>query len=211
MSASGAVLEVDVWSDFLCPWCYVASSRVEWLAADERVSLRRLPYELHPNVPIGGRSTARVYGHGDPERAERALAGFATLSAAEGLGWQMPDTVPNTRLALAVDEWLRRHEPDVHPSFHTTVFDELWAAGGEIGTSDALAALVERSGGNGAEAIDGARIAIAEGWLEASHAGAVEKGVTGTPAFVFGELVVPGLQDQAFFERIVSRLISRAH
>lgn len=34
-------LEVDVWSDFLCPWCYVASRRVEWLAADERVTLRR--------------------------------------------------------------------------------------------------------------------------------------------------------------------------
>ena len=188
-------LEVDVWSDFLCPWCYVASRRVEWLAADERVTLRRLPYELHPSIPPEGRSTVRGYGRGDRERAERALAGFVTLSAAEGLGWRMPERVPNTRLALAVDEWLRRHASEVHVPFHAAVFDELWAAGGEIGAEAALA---------------GARTAIAEGWLEASHLAATERGVTGTPAFAFGALVVPGLQDQAFFERIVDRLAARA-
>ncbi len=210
MTGSPARLEVDVWSDFLCPWCYVASARVEWLAADERIRLRRLPYELHPNVPTAGRSTALVYGHGDRERAERALGGFATLAAAEGLGWQVPDLVPNTRLALAVDEWLRRNDPDTHPRFHVGVFDELWAAGGEIGTDTALAAIVERSGGDPAAALDGARLAIEEGWLDASHAAATDRGVTGTPAFAFGDLVVPGLQDQAFFERIVDRLAARA-
>ena len=54
------------------------------------------------------------------------------------------------------------------------------------------------------------RTGVAEGWLDASHADAIDQGVTGTPAFVFGELVVPGLQDQAFFERIVDRLVARA-
>lgn len=122
----------------------------------------------------------------------------------------MPERVPNTRLALAVDEWLRRHASEVHVPFHAAVFDELWAAGGEIGDEAALGPIVERCGGDADAALAGARTAIAEGWLEASHLAATERGVTGTPAFAFGALVVPGLQDQAFFERIVDRLAARA-
>ena len=203
------MLEVDVWSDFLCPWCYVASARVEWLAADERIVVRRRPFELHPEVPLEGRPTARVYGHGDRARAERALRGFATLAAEEGLGWQHPERVPNTRRALGVDEWLRRNRPGVHPGFHVGVFDAIWAAGRDIGDDRTLAELVDRAGGDAEEALIGAADAVAGGWLEESRAEAQRRGVTGTPAFAFGQFVVPGLQDRPFFERIIDRLAAR--
>jgi predicted DsbA family dithiol-disulfide isomerase len=67
-------IEIDVYSDFVCPWCFIGSRRLE--AALESfgyldVVTRHHPYLLYPNVSADGvdlrASLARRYGHG-PER-----------------------------------------------------------------------------------------------------------------------------------------------
>ncbi|MEM9607642.1 MAG: DsbA family protein [Actinomycetota bacterium] len=202
----GARLRVDVWSDFLCPWCYVASPRVRWLDADDRVEVVRLPYQLHPSIPVAGRLTADVYGRGDRERAEAALRGFAEMCEAEGLPWRVPTKVPNTQMVLAIDDWLRERDPDVHRRFHDLVFAALWAEDRDLTSSAVVAELVEAAGGP----VDDALVA---GSGEGAHArladlrqSANEVGVGGTPSFVFGQLVVPGMQAEEWFERIVTKM-----
>jgi predicted DsbA family dithiol-disulfide isomerase len=41
-------LVVDVWSDFVCPWCYLASTSLERLAQEQGMSVIWHSYELRP-------------------------------------------------------------------------------------------------------------------------------------------------------------------
>ena len=52
---------VEVFSDTVCPWCYVGKHRFEQALAarpDLPVELHWLPFELNPDLPAGGADRA---------------------------------------------------------------------------------------------------------------------------------------------------------
>src|ERR1700709_1895215 len=55
-------LVVDMVSDLICPWCFVAKRRVEKAAAilGQKVEIHWLPFELNANMPVDGLDR-RVY------------------------------------------------------------------------------------------------------------------------------------------------------
>jgi predicted DsbA family dithiol-disulfide isomerase len=60
-------MEVKVWSDYICPWCYLGRDRTALLRTLDVVATP-LPFELHPELPPQGRHVkpngrlAAVYG-----------------------------------------------------------------------------------------------------------------------------------------------------
>src|SRR5687767_9202081 len=67
-------LEIDVYSDFMCPWCFIGSRRLQEALesiSDLDVATRHHPYLLYPNTPVEGidlrASLAQRYGQ-NPER-----------------------------------------------------------------------------------------------------------------------------------------------
>ncbi len=50
-------IEIDVYSDFVCPWCFIGSRRLQRALesfAHLEVVTRHHPYLLYPNVPVDG-------------------------------------------------------------------------------------------------------------------------------------------------------------
>ena len=50
-------IEIDVYSDFVCPWCFIGSRRLQVALesfAHSEVVRRHHPYLLYPNVPVDG-------------------------------------------------------------------------------------------------------------------------------------------------------------
>ena len=93
-------LQVDIWSDVMCPWCAVGYTQfaraVEQLAGEIEVETRWMPFELNPDTPPEGKGQARhlaqVYGRSEQEvaamRAQMletaARAGFPMNYTGEG-------------------------------------------------------------------------------------------------------------------------------
>lgn len=86
-------MQIDIWSDIACPWCYVGKRRLEGaLAAFDRagdVEVTWHSFELDPAAPAAydGEYVARLaskYGR-SPEEAAAMLAGMTEMAAAEGL------------------------------------------------------------------------------------------------------------------------------
>jgi predicted DsbA family dithiol-disulfide isomerase len=86
-------MDVEIWSDIACPWCYVGKRRFEAaLAAFEHrdeVNVRWRSFELDPGAPAqreGDNATnlARKYGMSLDE-AQAKLAEMTALAAADGL------------------------------------------------------------------------------------------------------------------------------
>jgi predicted DsbA family dithiol-disulfide isomerase len=57
-----AVLQVEVWSDVVCPWCYIGKRRLEGAIADEPGEVRIIhrAFQLDPDARTEGKRTIEV-------------------------------------------------------------------------------------------------------------------------------------------------------
>jgi predicted DsbA family dithiol-disulfide isomerase len=97
-------MRVDIWSDVICPWCYVGKARFEKalssFAHRDEVEVVYHSFELDPGYPKDSRETTfamlgRKYGMSEAE-ARAAESRVAGLAEAEGLGFQPERPVGNT-------------------------------------------------------------------------------------------------------------------
>ena len=189
-----------VWSDYLCPWCYLGRDRT---ALFERlgVSVTPLPYDLHPELPPVGR---RVSPNG---RLAEVFAYIGSECAVVGLPFSPPEHIPNTRLALRAAEIVRSRWPESFPAVDRALFEAVFLTGEDIGDPDELGRVLARAGVD-AEAVSVALDAghgIAE--LRVSMEAAHEAGVSGTPAWLLdGRLLIPGVQDHESIAIWVERM-----
>lgn len=83
-----APLDVTLWSDFLCPWCWNASLRLEALEAEFGGAIRIdwKSYLLRPEPRVGGDlERFRAYTRSwERPAADEPLAGFRTWQGDEG-------------------------------------------------------------------------------------------------------------------------------
>jgi predicted DsbA family dithiol-disulfide isomerase len=97
-------MRVDIWSDIVCPWCYIGNSRFSRALADfeHRDDVEVVPrsFELDPSIPEGQATPildllASKYGM-SPAQAQQAEARVAALAEAEGLDFTVDRAMGNT-------------------------------------------------------------------------------------------------------------------
>jgi predicted DsbA family dithiol-disulfide isomerase len=97
-------MRVDVWSDVVCPWCYLGKARFEKALVGfphrDEVEVTFRSFELDPDRPKSERGTVlgmltQKYGlsEADARQADERVAG---LARAEGLGFQADRPLGNT-------------------------------------------------------------------------------------------------------------------
>src|SRR5690348_10429292 len=89
-------MNVEIWSDIVCPWCYIGKRRFESALARfahrDEVKVTWRSFELDPNAPRHSPGTlndllARKYGM-SLERAASSHAQLTALAADEGLEYK---------------------------------------------------------------------------------------------------------------------------
>jgi predicted DsbA family dithiol-disulfide isomerase len=92
-------MKVEIWSDVVCPWCYIGKRRFESALARfehaDEVEVEWKSFELNPDAPRRRGSTAehlaRKYGW-TPEQVAASNERLTALAAAEGLEYRMDET-----------------------------------------------------------------------------------------------------------------------
>jgi predicted DsbA family dithiol-disulfide isomerase len=199
-------MRVDIWSDVICPWCYVGKARFEKalssFAHRDEVEVVYHSFELDPSYPKDSRETTfamlgRKYGmsEADARAAESRVAG---LAEAEGLGFQPERPVGNTfdihrvlHLGLA---------KGVQPQLLNAVNDAYFGQGRQVFDRDVITEIASETGLDATAAgdvIDGD--AYAED-VRHDELQARQLGVSGVPFFVFDmALGVSGAQPTEMF------------
>jgi predicted DsbA family dithiol-disulfide isomerase len=86
---------VEIWSDVVCPWCYIGKRRFEAALQEfphaEEVAVRYRSFELDPSAPTEPTETVvealgRKYG-GGPAAGRRMVDGVADVAAEVGLSF----------------------------------------------------------------------------------------------------------------------------
>jgi predicted DsbA family dithiol-disulfide isomerase len=185
-------VDAVVWGDPVCPWCYVGQRRTALLRS-LGVTVVHRPYQLHPSTPIGGRPLTLAPG----SRIEAVYRHLAEACEREGLPFRLPATTPNTMRFLAATEVVRARWPEAHDALWAAGYAAHFAEGRDVGDPTIFRQLVDQAGADGAGRAE----------VEAEREVALDAEVTGVPAWrLDGRLLIPGLQDEAFFTRVVERL-----
>jgi predicted DsbA family dithiol-disulfide isomerase len=197
-------VRVTVWSDYCCPWCYLALDRLE-LLGELGVVVDVLPFELHPETPLDG------HRHRSDGRTAGAFARVGAECAEVGLPFSPPDATPNTAMVLGAAEAVRRTAPAAFPSLHRRLFRARWVDGHDLGDEGVVTALVADAGADPEVVRAWQADGRAEAAMAEARAAAGECGVSATPAFRFDTgLVVTGVHPRESLARWVTRMADRA-
>lgn len=212
-------LTVEIWSDVVCPWCYIGKRRFEQAAAelDGEVDLDVVyrPYQLDPTASPGKSGPvfdAYARKFGGPEQAQMILDRVTDAAAGEGLDFRMDRALrANTLLAHRLLWW---SEQPASPIQQETMKERLLQAyfvdGLDIGLPETLADLAADLGADREEvlgflATDAGRDEVAN-YLEF----AADQGITAVPTFVInGQWAVPGAQEPDTFVKVIRRLADK--
>jgi predicted DsbA family dithiol-disulfide isomerase len=209
-------MRVEIWSDVVCPWCYIGKRKFEEALARyegrDDVEIVYRPYQLDPKAPPGSATPVfEAYSRkfGGPEMAEKIIDNVTGAAAEVGLGFRMDRAVRANTLAshrllrLAEHEYGLATQHDLKERLLAAYFVE----GRNVGDHDTLVDIAEAAGiaRDRAQALLDSDEGIAETRAEIAQANELD--ITAVPTFVFdGRWAIPGAQDPDLFLRAMRRV-----
>jgi predicted DsbA family dithiol-disulfide isomerase len=172
--------DLEIYADFICPWCYIGLERLNRLEKERSVSFHWKAYLLRPDIPSGGVPLSAILS---PERLQEAEATVREETRAAGLPLNRPPLVPNTHQAHEVA--LLADERGVGDAYHRAVFNAYFGQAQNIGDPEVLAAIGETVGMDRVEILDALRTGRYRDAVDRADRDGHERGVRGVPTFVF--------------------------
>lgn len=136
MTHDKPVLEVSVFSDYICPFCYIGSRRLLRLADEFDLRVNWCGTELHPETPPEGMRLSRL-GYASDTLAQM-MAAIETLAREEGLEFAAREYIANSHQALLLAEAAKHAGHDIFYALHEGLFHGYFARGQNIGDKDVL-------------------------------------------------------------------------
>ncbi len=199
-------MKIDVFSDPICPWCFIGKRRLE-RALDARhvgngVSIHWRAFQLNPGMPPEGmaRDSYLALKFGGDARASQIYRAIGEAGAAEGIDFafdrieRTPNTVNAHRLIRHAAATARDGE------VAEALFTGYFLHGRDLGDIDVLADIASECGIDRESAR--AFLDSEEGAPEvrAEHDYAVSLNITGVPCFIVeGRYAVVGAQEPDAF------------
>ena len=207
-----APVRLDIFSDPVCPWCYVGKANLDRALADHPdhpFQIQWHPFQLNPDMPAEG-VDKRAY-------LEEKFGGKARVDAvherlrevARGAGVEMdpdkPQRMPNTLNAHRLIHWAGIE--GVQPAVVTALMRAYWTEGRDIGD---LHTLADIAGENGMDREATLRLLQSDADaddIQARDRDARRKGVNAVPTFLIAQqYVVSGAQPPETWGKVIEEI-----
>ncbi|MBA3654288.1 MAG: DsbA family oxidoreductase [Actinobacteria bacterium] len=208
-------MKIEVWSDVVCPWCYVGKRNIEAALAGfphaAEVEVEWKAYELNPTAPAErpGSYVERIAAkYGVPVGEARArMARIISVGAAAGIDFRFESVRPGNTFDA---HRLLRHAATL--GRQSEVKERLFAAtfteGRPVGVRETLLEVAAESGMDVDEARRMLESRAHADAVRADEAEGMELGVQGVPFFVFDRRVaVGGAQPPEVMLQVLDRVL----
>jgi predicted DsbA family dithiol-disulfide isomerase len=210
-------MRVDIWSDVVCPWCYVGKARFEKALSGfehrDDVEVVFHSFELDPGYPKDKRGETNLQmlseKYGMPaDQARQAEGRVAGLAHAEGIGFNSERPVGNTFdihrvLHLGLDK-------GVQPELMSAVNEAYFAQARPVFDHDVI---TQVAAGAGLDADEVSKVLASDAYADEvrqDEAQAGQLGISGVPFFVFDmALAVSGAQPTELFSQALNQAWDR--
>ncbi|WP_290652808.1 DsbA family protein [Aquisalimonas sp.] len=200
-------IAVTLFFDYNCPFCYVASHRLERLQDRYNLDILWRFVEIHPGNPAVGQPLSAL-GYAD-EHWQRLTQALDEMVSHDRLPWQPRQFTTNTRRALLLAQTVQLYRRGCFLPLHRALFHAYFAQGRNIGDDRVLEALARE---HGVDDLVEAAWATAEP-LEVflSHVQAAQElELTGVPALVVSGRAFHGVVSMEILEQALGRAASGA-
>ncbi len=209
-------MQVEIWSDVVCPWCYVGTRRFS--AALERfdgeVDVDYRAFELDPTVPAGGMDLADYLARkfGSPAALDRVHDRLAHVGTDVGIdfrwdGKRRVNTFDAHRLAAWAED---AAGADGRAALEQRLFQAYFTENLDVADHGVLAGLAAEADLDPVAASEALATGAGADQVRAEEARATELGISAVPTFVIeGRWAIPGAQDVDTFVQVLQRAAER--
>ena len=213
-------MQVEIYSDVVCPWCAIGKAKFESARAayadegGEPIDVIWRPFQLDPTAPSTGLPVMDGYAKkfGGMERAHEITSHVTAVAAT--VGWEFNFAIAKRAntfdahrlLAYAYEVGGESVQDELKQQLLRAYFTD----GRNVGDVDELVTIASgcRLDAENVRVMLASAAFVRETREEMD--GAIERGITAVPSFVFdGVGVLPGAQDPEQFLRIFRRLAAR--
>jgi predicted DsbA family dithiol-disulfide isomerase len=203
-------VQIEVWSDTVCPWCYIGLKRLQRALQqrpDRTATVRWLPFELNPDLPVEGmdRRDYMFNKFGDPDRFKNMQGQMRALTQDLGIDYrpELQTRMPNTRRSHMLIAAAANNQ---QTELTEALFRAYFSSGRDIGTVETLLDVAVETGlprdwAQGA--LDDSTLATD---IETQQIAARRAEISGVPFFVFDrKFAISGAQEVTVFLQAIDR------
>lgn len=191
--------ELNIVSDIICPWCYIAKKQlaqafeITGLASHFNITWR--PFELNPDMPIGGvdRVTYRTQKFGSWERSLALDADVAAAGKRDGIPFRhdlmkhTPNSFQAHRLILLAGY------DDAQDAVVDALFDAYFIKGCDVGEAAVLIEIAVQAGLDQARASKFLQSNVGADEIRRQEQSAMNAEISGVPTFILnGDVIFSG-------------------
>ena len=215
MSENGSKIKIDVFSDVVCPWCFVGITRLERVIASfphpYRFEVELHPFLLRPQTPPEGINISEMlrtkYG-ADPKtmfaRVEAAAKESNLALDLQKQAFMYSSVGAHTLLRHALARGTQRE-------LSRALFEAYFHEAKNIADVDVLSEIASAHGFSNSEAQTLLQDANEEASTKHLAHEASQEGITGVPFFVFAQkYAVNGAQPEEVLRKVLERVLAEA-
>jgi predicted DsbA family dithiol-disulfide isomerase len=219
-------VDVQIWSDVMCPWCAIGYAQYEKalreIGDELAVETRFMPFELNPDLPPEGKDQqkylAEVYRRSPEETAQMRKR---LMDAAERAGFPMQGSGEGEEPAAMMWNTFAAHEllrwalvdqgPEAQARLKQALFRAHFQQRRNVSDREVLLDIAESEGFDraaAAVALDDEALAIA---TRVEEKRGLEMGINSVPSFILnGRYLIPGAQEPEVYAAALRRVAEMA-
>ena len=205
-------MRIDIFSDTVCPWCYLGKRRLQLAVAARpqyEISMTWRPFELNPDTPLGGvdRAAYLAARGGDAALAAEAQTQLERMGLASGIQFRfdLMTRIPNSRRSHLLIAYAGRAglQAEVKDRIMRAYFEE----GRDIGEVEELTQIAADVGLRADEVRRTLIVRAGQDGVVAAERHAQVMGINSVPTFIFeGQYTLSGAQEVGVFAQVLDQV-----
>src|SRR5665648_159039 len=193
------VIRIKMFSDYICPFCYLGKAIIDKLKNQFEIELEHVGIEIHPETPPCGVDVKKYLSQTN-ETIKEIYENLKSRGKQYGLNFCDLQVLANSRKALIIGEYCRKQGKN--EEFTDAIFKAYFEDCQDIGKEEVIIAVAEKIGLTKPQV----EAALADPMLQNLYAKncneAKEQKVTGVPTFVINDkdTIVGAQLEQTFIE-----------
>ena len=200
-------LKIVMFSDYICPFCYVGFETIRRLKPEFDFELEWRGFQIHPDWPAEGIPADKLREMGDAASRQATWERITSMADAVGFSIKPPAVLTNSRAALAATEFARESSRD--EALEERIYRAYFNEGENIGDASVVVRLAGEAGLDASEVAEATKSPKYEMRLKNNSLAANQRGVSGVPTFFIGEYPLVGAQSVDAMRAILKRAAER--
>ena len=200
-------LRITVFSDYICPFCYVGYHRLMRLRDEYDLRVNWCFVEIHPETsPEGEPVTSLDY---PSEQWNQLMQNLDAVAREEGIAMAEHTFTTNSRNALLLAEAAKQEGREKFYALHEKLFAAFFVDSRNIGDKDVLRAIAAESGIDSAVVESAWQDSQYEQRIVSNYHTARQHDIQAVPSFIFGERKLTGVVTEEAMRSAARELLAQ--